>query len=196
MRTTLTPDFATFQSFSSFTMAEGDDGGGGFKRVEHTLESDFTLEPMQEDVVCVDLEGEWDEAAKIFRHPDFKNSDLEFISGEVGEGGDHMNITFKNLSNQSVTIKGDAIVVIVDEDPKAVDKFVKDDGKASAAEEEEKKKAEKEEKERLEKEANLKAEKEVQERARRVAEEKEAKERAEKEAKEKAEREAKLKAEN
>merc|ERR1712037_756665 len=118
---------------------------------------------------------------------------MGFISGEVGEGGDHMNITFKNLSNQSVTIKGDAIVVIVDEDPKAVDKFVKDDGKASTAEEEEKKKAEletrmkaeKEEKERLEKEANLKAEKEVQERARRVAEEKEAKERAEKEAREK-----------
>ena len=133
-------------------MVEGDDGGGGFKRVEHTLESDFTLEAMQEDVVCVDLDGEWDEAAKIFRHPDFKNSDLEFISGEVGEGGDHMNITFKNLSNQSVTIKGDAICVIVDEDPKAVDTFVKDDGKASAAEEEAKKKAELE--------ARMKAEKE------------------------------------
>ena len=55
--------------------------------MEHTLESDFTLEPLQEDVVCVDLEGEWSESAKIFRHPDFKNSDLEFISGEVGEGG-------------------------------------------------------------------------------------------------------------
>ena len=101
-------------------MVEGDDGGGGFKRVEHTLESDFTLEPLQEDVVCVDLDGEWSESSKIFRHPDYKNLDIEFISGEVGEGGDHMNITFKNLSNQSVTIKGDAICVIVDEDPKAV----------------------------------------------------------------------------
>merc|ERR1712107_740480 len=103
------------------------------------------------------------ESSKIFRHPDYKNLDIEFISGEVGEGGDHMNITFKNLSNQSVTIKGDAICVIVDEDPKAVDPFVKDDasGKAKAEEEEKKKKdelearlkAEKEEKERLEREA-------------------------------------------
>ena len=135
-------------------MVEGDDGGGGFKRVEHTLESDFTLEPLQEDVVCVDLDGEWSESSKIFRHPDYKNLDIEFISGEVGEGGDHMNITFKNLSNQSVTIKGDAICVIVDEDPKAVDPFVKDDasGKAKAEEEEQKKKNELE--------ARLKAEKE------------------------------------
>ena len=48
------------------------EGGGGLKKKDHNLESDFTLEAGQEDVVCVDLEGEWSEQSKIFSHPSYK----------------------------------------------------------------------------------------------------------------------------
>ena len=93
------------------------DGGNGFKKKDHNLEAEFSLDPGQEDVVCVDLEGEWDEQSKIYKHPSFDDTDIKFVSGEVGEGGDHINLTFKNVSDKSVTIAGDVIVVIVSEDP-------------------------------------------------------------------------------
>ena len=50
-------------------MAGSVEGGSAFKKTDHSLESDFTLDPGQEDVVCVDLEGEWSEQSKIFLHP-------------------------------------------------------------------------------------------------------------------------------
>ena len=99
------------------TMSGPGDGGNGFKKKDHTLEAEFSLDPKQEDVVCVDLEGEWSEQSKIFKHPSFDDTDIKFVSGEVGEGGDHMNLTFRNVSDKSVTIAGDVIVVIVSEDP-------------------------------------------------------------------------------
>ena len=37
-------------------MSGPDEGGGGFKKKDHNLESDFTLDAGQEDVVCVDLD--------------------------------------------------------------------------------------------------------------------------------------------
>ena len=64
-------------------MTGQEEGGGSFKKKDHTLESDFTLEAGQEDVVCVDLEGEWSEQSKIFLHPSFKNPNVKFLSGEV-----------------------------------------------------------------------------------------------------------------
>merc|ERR1712129_363716 len=153
---------------------------------------DFTLEPQQEDVVCVDLEGEWSEQSRVFRHPDFQDGRVAFVVGEVGEGGDHMNITFRNLTDKQVTIAGDLIVVIVSEDPAAVDTFVtKGESDGAEADKEAKLKAEIEAKERAEKDAKVKADKEAKDKA-----EKEAKEKAEKEAKEKAEKEAKVKAVN
>ena len=33
----------------------------------------------------------------MFRHPNFLDPNIEFVGGEVGEGGDHMNITLKNI---------------------------------------------------------------------------------------------------
>jgi len=41
---------------------------------------------------------------------------LEFVKGEGGEGGDHMNVTFKNIGEESVTIAGDEVVIVVTED--------------------------------------------------------------------------------
>ena len=102
------------------------EGGRGYKKKDHNLESDFSLDAGQEDVVCVDLDGEWSEQSKIFPHPSFKNSDIKFVSGEVGEGGDHMNLTFKNVCSDSVTISGDTIVVFVSEDPNEPDPNTKD----------------------------------------------------------------------
>ena len=97
-----------------------------FKKVEHSLEMDFSLEPGQEEVACVDLASpEWREDTRITRHPDFQDNRFEFISGTVGEGGDHMNIKLKNISEETATIRGDTIVVVVDETPVHVNKFSK-----------------------------------------------------------------------
>ena len=72
------------------------DGGNGFKKKDHNLEAEFSLDPGQEDVVCVDLEGEWNEQSKIYKHPSFDDTDIKFVSGEVGEGGDpkHYNAKY------------------------------------------------------------------------------------------------------
>merc|ERR1712227_569128 len=112
--------------------------------MDHNLESDFTLEAGQEDVVCVDLEGEWSEQSKIFLHPSFKNADIKFISGEVGEGGDHMNITFKNVSDKSVTISGETIVVFVSEDPEEKDPNIGTPSQSDKLKEQEKEREEQE----------------------------------------------------
>ena len=149
--------------------------GSGFKRTDHTLESDFTLDAGQEDVVCVDLEGEWSEQSRIFLHPGYKNTDIQFVSGEVGEGGDHMNITFKNISDHSVTIAGDVTVVFISEDPNEPDP---NESKAKVNEQEEKEKIEREKAEK-EKQEQQKLEKE------RLEKEKLEKERLEKERQEK-----------
>ena len=77
----------------------------------YSLGMDFTLEPHQEDSVSVDLEGEWGEDTVISRHPGFEEPNLVYVSGEVGPGGDHLNLCFKNVSDQLVTIKGSTIVV-------------------------------------------------------------------------------------
>ena len=154
-------------------MSGQDEGGGGFKKKDHNLESDFTLDAGQEDVVCVDLDGEWSEQSKIFSHPSYKNPDIQFVSGEVGEGGDHMNLTFKNVSQHSVTITGDTIVVFVSEDPDEIDPNIKEGATNDQIEKEkEKAKIEEEAKEAEEREriAKEKAESE------RIAKEKAAEE--------------------
>ena len=136
------------------------DGGTGFKKKDHNLEAEFSLDAGQEDVVCVDLEGEWSEQSKIFQHPSFDDTDIKFVSGEVGEGGDHMNLTFKNVSDKSVTIAGDVIVVVVsenpDEPPPKKSDSSEDEAEAKLKEkdrlEEERRKKDVEEKNRLEEE--------------------------------------------
>ena len=77
----------------------------------YSLGMDFTLDGGMEEAVSVDLEGEWREDTVISRHPAFEEPNLVFLSGEVGDGGDHMNMCFKNISDQPVTIKGSTIVV-------------------------------------------------------------------------------------
>ena len=37
------------------------------------------------------------------RHPDFEEADIVFVSGEVGEGGDHVNINLKNIGDKEVS---------------------------------------------------------------------------------------------
>lgn len=88
-----------------------------FKRLEVSLSTDFPLPAKTEDVVCVDLSGVWKEDARIWRHPEFEDEDIELVSAQVGEGGDHMNITFKNKADYEVTIDGSELVVIVTENP-------------------------------------------------------------------------------
>merc|ERR1712233_263148 len=163
-------------------------GAGAFQKTSHTLESDFTLEKGQEDVVCVDLEGEWSESSKIFRHPDFKNNKIEYICGEVGEGGDHMNLTFKNISEETITIKGDEIVIFISEDPDEKDPNLSDQKQSEEAkQQQEKEKEEKEKREQKDKE-----EKERREKEEREKKELEAKVQKEKEEKDKIERDPNL----
>merc|ERR1719239_1632018 len=47
------------------------------------------------------------------RHPNYNKEDIAFVSGCVGEGGDHVNITLKNTGDEAITIKGDEVVCII-----------------------------------------------------------------------------------
>ena len=44
------------------------------------------------------------------QHPSFDQPNIKVV-GEVGEGGDHMYVSFKNLSAQPVTIKENTKIV-------------------------------------------------------------------------------------
>merc|ERR1719447_897658 len=47
------------------------------------------------------------------RHPDYNNEHIAFVSGCVGEGGDHVNITLKNNGEEAITIKGEEVVCVI-----------------------------------------------------------------------------------
>jgi len=94
------------------------DGGGGptpTRRLSCCLETELTLSPGTTEVVCLDLDGKWRLDSKVERHHSFQNKSLEFVKGEVGEGGDNLNVTFKNIGEETVTICGEEIVVVVTE---------------------------------------------------------------------------------
>ena len=74
------------------------------------LRTDFSLGPHQEEDVLVFLEGEWREDTLVSQHPSFDQPNIKVV-GEVGEGGDHMYVSFKNLSAQPVTIKENTKIV-------------------------------------------------------------------------------------
>ena len=74
------------------------------------LRTDFSLGPHQEEDVRVLLEGEWKEDTVVSLHPGFDQPNIKVV-GEVGEGGDHMYVSFKNLSAQHVKIKENTKVV-------------------------------------------------------------------------------------
>ena len=70
----------------------------------------LSLEPDQEEDILILLEGEWREDTVVSRHPDFDEPNIKVV-GEVADGGDHMYVSFKNLSDHPVTIKENTIVV-------------------------------------------------------------------------------------
>merc|ERR1711892_275378 len=128
---------------------------------------------------------------------------IQYVSGEVGEGGDHMNLTFKNLGKESITINGDKVVVFISEDPNEIDpnivtklKYqslsdqIQKKDEVISTREQEKEREGKEQKEKEERERTERDNKEKQEKERKV---KEQKEKEERERKEKEERERKEK---
>ena len=89
------------------------------KEVEASLGTDFVVEPGMQEDVCVDLEGEWREDSLVTRHPDCHIPNLEFVSGAVGEGGDHVNITYRNTGQEPITVDKERVVLLVREVAKA-----------------------------------------------------------------------------
>ena len=75
------------------------------------LGTDFSLGPHQEQDIMVSLDGGWTEEDTVVScHPGFDEPNIKVI-GEVAEGGDHMYVSFKNLSDHPVTIKDNTTVV-------------------------------------------------------------------------------------
>ena len=94
------------------------DSGGGDnspRTVNCALGTEFDLEPGATEDVCVDLDGEWREDSAVTRHPDLDIPGLELVSGSVGEGGDHVNITFKNSSDGKITIDKERVAITIKE---------------------------------------------------------------------------------
>ena len=79
----------------------------------YSLGMNFAVEANTEEEVSVDLEGVWSEDTAVVRFPGFVDHRIVFVYGEVGKGGDHMNMCFKNISDGPVTIKGDTIVAML-----------------------------------------------------------------------------------
>jgi len=95
-----------------------DGGGGTTRRLSCCLETEFTLDPGKTDVVCLDLEGKWSLDSKVGIHPSFENKNLELVKGEVGDGGDNLNVTFKNVGDETVTIGEKEVLITVTEEEK------------------------------------------------------------------------------
>ena len=76
----------------------------------YCLGTALSLEPGQEEDILFLLEGEWREDTVVSRHPDFDEPNIKVV-GEVADEGDHMYVSFKNLSGQPVTIKEHTKVV-------------------------------------------------------------------------------------
>ena len=74
------------------------------------LGADLSLGPHQEQDILVSLEGEWLEDTLVSRHPGFDEPNIKLV-GEIADGGDHMYVSFKNLSDHPVTIKENTTVV-------------------------------------------------------------------------------------
>jgi len=95
-----------------------DGGGGTTRRLSCCLDTEFTLDPGKTDVVCLDLEGKWSLDSKVGIHPSFENKNLELVKGEVGDGGDNLNVTFKNVGDETVTIGEKEVLITVTEEEK------------------------------------------------------------------------------
>ena len=74
--------------------------------MDYCLRKDLSLDPDQEEDILVVLEGQWMEDTVVSRHPGFDESNIKVV-GELADGGDHMYVSFKNLSKHPVTILGE-----------------------------------------------------------------------------------------
>ena len=74
------------------------------------LGTDLLIGPGQQNEIMVVLDKKWGEGTLVSRHQDFDEPEVEVV-GEVGEGGEHMYVSFKNLSASSVTLKENTVVV-------------------------------------------------------------------------------------
>ena len=75
----------------------------------YCLDSDLLLGPGQQNEIMVVLDKKWGEDTLVSQHPDFDEHDVAVV-GEVGEGGEHMYVGFKNLSASPVTLKKNTVV--------------------------------------------------------------------------------------
>ena len=74
------------------------------------LETALHLCPHEEKDVLFYFDKKWSEDSMVSRHPCFTDLEIRVV-GEVGDGGDHMYVSFKNLTDRPVTIEKNTAVV-------------------------------------------------------------------------------------
>ena len=74
------------------------------------LEAALHLGPHEEKDVLFCFEKKCSEDLMVSRHPCFTDLEIKVV-GEVGDGGDHMYVSFKNLTDRPVTIEENSAVV-------------------------------------------------------------------------------------
>ena len=74
------------------------------------LEAASHLGPHEEKDVLFCFDKKCSEDSMVSRHPCFTDLEIKVV-GEVGDGGDHMYVSFKNLTDQPVTIEKNTAVV-------------------------------------------------------------------------------------
>ena len=74
------------------------------------LEAALHLGPHEEKDVLFCFEKKCSEDSMVSRHPCFTDLEIKVV-GEVGDGGDHMYVSFKNLTDRPVTIEKNTAVV-------------------------------------------------------------------------------------
>ena len=74
------------------------------------LEAALHIGPHEEKDVLFCFEKKCSEDLMVSRHPCFTDLEIKVV-GEVGDGGDHMYVSFKNLADRPVTIEKNTAVV-------------------------------------------------------------------------------------
>ena len=74
------------------------------------LEAALHLGPHEEKDVLFCFDKKCSEDSMVSRHPCFTDPEIKVVS-EVGDGGDHMYVSFKNLTDRPVKIEKNTAVV-------------------------------------------------------------------------------------
>ena len=74
------------------------------------LEAALHLGPQEEKDVLFCFDKRCSEDSMVSRHPSFTEPEIKLV-GEMGDGGDHMYVSFKNLTDHPVTIEENTAVV-------------------------------------------------------------------------------------